>query len=91
MQLSVHGIAAILASAITVLADDCASTSTEIDGNWYCQAVQAIQYNNVGTQGSYNQVTAMNSDGSCASMLKSFSGPLSPLDEEVCTLSINLA
>jgi len=75
--------AAILVTLACINADLCSSGSTEIGGNWYCQAVQAIQYSNVGTAGSYNQVTAMSSDGSCSSTPKSFSGPLSPLDEEV--------
>ena len=66
-----------------VNADLCSQGSIEIDGNWYCQSVQAIQYSNVGTPGTYNQVTDMPPDGNCASTPFSFSGPLAPLDEEV--------
>jgi hypothetical protein len=55
----------------------------EIEGNWYCQAVKAIQYSNVGSSGTYKQITSMHSDGSCSSTMKQFSGPLSPLNEEV--------
>lgn len=38
---------------------------------------------NVGTAGSYKEVIQMNSDGTCKRRAKPFSGPLSPLDEEV--------
>jgi len=55
----------------------------EIEGNWYCQSVKAIQYSNVGSSGTYKQITNMAADGSCSSTMKQFSGPLSPLDEEV--------
>ena len=67
-----------------VLADMCAKGSKEVSGNWFCQVVQAIQYSNVGSPGSYQQITNMNSQtGSCQSQTKSYSGPLAPLDEEV--------
>jgi hypothetical protein len=63
--------------------DFCAAGSEEIDGNWYCQAVNAIRYTNVGAQGAYNDIVGMASDGTCASERFEFSGPISPLDEEV--------
>jgi hypothetical protein len=75
--------ATVIVSLTTVGADLCSIGSTEIDGNWYCQPVDAIQYSNVGTPGSYYQVTNMLSDGACTSTPMSFSGPISPLDEEV--------
>jgi hypothetical protein len=75
--------AAILAFGAGATADQCSTGSTEIGGNWYCQAVKAITYNNVGTAGSYNKVTNMASDGTCSSTPTAFSGPLSPLNEEV--------
>jgi hypothetical protein len=59
------------------------NTAYEIDGNWYCSAVQAIQYQNVGIPGSYNQVTGMDGSGACYQQPVAFSGPLAPLDEEV--------
>lgn len=74
---------AIMAAVSGVVADLCASGSIEIAGNYYCQAVNAIKYANVGTPGSYNQITHMGSDGTCTSTSKAFSGALSPLDEEV--------
>ena len=67
-----------------VLADMCAKGTKEVSGNWFCQPVQAIQYSNVGSSGSYQQVINMNSQtDSCQSQTKSYSGPLAPLDEEV--------
>lgn len=63
--------------------DLCDQGRQEIDGNWYCQAVQAIQYSNVGSPGSYNQIVDMAADGTCSSTPKPFTGPLAPLDEEV--------
>lgn len=65
------------------LADQCASGSSLLGGNWYCQPVEAIRYMNVGTAGSYKEVIQMNADGTCKRRAKPFSGPLSPLDEEV--------
>jgi hypothetical protein len=58
------------------------SGSTVLDGNWYCQPVQAIRYSNVGSPGSYNRITKME-DGSCSSTPNAFSGALAPFDEEV--------
>jgi hypothetical protein len=80
--------AAVLAAATLstfARADNCASGAAEIDGNWYCQAVNTIQYTGMGGSGSYNQVTNMNSNnGQCSSSPVSYSGSLAPLDEEVC-------
>lgn len=70
-------------AASSAVADQCASGSTLDGGNYFCQLVDAIQYSNVGHAGSYNKVTSMGSDGSCASSPVSYSGSLSPLDEEV--------
>lgn len=72
-----------LACMDIVLADNCVSGSQEIDGNWYCQPVEEIVYSNVGSAGSYNRVTNMAPDGVCSSIAQSYSGPLSPFDEEV--------
>jgi hypothetical protein len=73
-----------------VSADNCGDGAINNGGNWYCQATTAIKYSNVGNAGSYNQITAMNSDGTCSFVPKAFSGPISPLDEEVSSLSIAL-
>ena len=82
--------ATILTMIQDTAADPCARGLMNIAGNWYCQAVDSIRYSNVGTAGTYRQVVAMNSDGSCKSTTKQFKGPLSPLDEEVRLLSVDL-
>ncbi|KAF2099911.1 hypothetical protein NA57DRAFT_75414 [Rhizodiscina lignyota] len=56
---------------------DCA----ESGGNWYCQAVQKIAYSGFGKSGQYKKVTNMYP--SCQQSDQSYSGPLSPFDEEV--------
>jgi hypothetical protein len=67
-----------------VQADMCGMGRKEVAGNWFCQPVQAIQYSNVGSSGSYKQITDMDlKTGSCQSQMKPYSGPLAPLDEEV--------
>lgn len=67
-----------------VRADDCSQGSTEIEGNWYCQAVTTVQYSGLGVSGTYNRVTDMDSSsGACSSTSQAYSGNLSPLDEEV--------
>ncbi len=76
-------LAVVFASLWSAQADLCAVDSQEINGNWYCQAVTGIQYSNVGAAGTYNSITNMTSGGLCSSEPKQFSGPLSPLDEEV--------
>ena len=56
----------------------------EDNGNWFCQAVRAIVYTQVGGSGAYNKVTNMDSDsGSCSSSPYEYSGNVAPLDEEV--------
>ncbi|TVY44898.1 Protein TOS1 [Lachnellula occidentalis] len=55
----------------------------DINGNWYCQPVEAIRYSNVGSSGSYDRITQMDSDGVCASQPTTFAGNLAPFDEEV--------
>lgn len=80
--------AAVLA-AITiptaVIADECSKGDSEIGGNWYCQAVTTVQYTNLGTSGTYDKVTNMDSTtGSCSSSSYSYSGNIAPLNEEVC-------
>ena len=82
-----NGLVIVATAAMALLlgadADQCAVGSSLVGGNWYCQPVEAIHYMNVGTAGSYKQVIQMGSDGSCKTKVKHFSGPLSPLDEEV--------
>lgn len=64
--------------------DLCSSGSTDDNGNWYCQKVNAITYTGVGGTGSYNKINSMDANsGSCSSSKFGYSGTMSPLDEEV--------
>lgn len=85
-----HGLAVactalILAIAGNAAAQACAAgTAKEINGNWYCSSVQAITYSNFPGTGSYRKVTQMNaSSGVCSQQQYTYSGSLSPLNEEV--------
>lgn len=76
---ALYSIASILAS-ITSVAADC----DFIDGNYYCNSVSAIQYQNLGFSGSYQDVTLMDDQScSCSSQSVSFSGEMAPLDGEL--------
>jgi len=58
-------------------------------GNWYCSMVKAITYNGVGVDNKYNKITKMDGDsGSCESTPFGYSGSMSPLDEEVCSIDL---
>lgn len=57
-----------------------ASASEIANAQWQ---VDAIRYSNVGTPGTYQQVTEISTDGTCTSSPKQFAGPIAPLDEEV--------
>ncbi|MCJ1266394.1 target of Sbf [Lobaria immixta] len=79
------GTAFILAIAGSAAAQACAAgTAKEINGNWYCSAVKAITYSNFPGTGSYKKVTQMNaSSGQCTQQRYTYSGSLSPLNEEL--------
>lgn len=70
-------------TSAAVLATGVLSSCQEISGNYYCNEVEQIVYKNIGFSGSYNKVTSFNSDGTCSSTSQSFSGNMSPLDEEL--------
>ena len=76
-----------LLAAASLLATSAAAQDLGCDddnGNWFCQAVRAIVYTQVGGAGTYNRVTDMDSDsGSCSSTPQDYSGNIAPLDEEV--------
>ncbi|ODQ51076.1 hypothetical protein SAICODRAFT_67294 [Saitoella complicata NRRL Y-17804] len=73
------GSAAFLSALVGVNAD-----CSQISGNYYCDAVSAIEYQNIGFAGSYQQVTAMDTSScTCTSQTKSFSGSLAPVNEEL--------
>ncbi|EGC47378.1 conserved hypothetical protein [Histoplasma capsulatum var. duboisii H88] len=77
-------IGAVLAASISTVSSQACDPGTAhlLGGNWYCSAVQAITYTNVGSSGTYNEIVSMNG-GSCSSRPKAYSGPLAPLNEEV--------
>jgi Glycine-rich protein domain (DUF2403) len=90
MKYLITAIAAVVATASTIAAQGCAAgTAKEENGNWYCSAVQAISYTNMGTPGSYDKVTTME-NGNCASTPQGYGGGISPLDEEVCATRLTL-
>lgn len=67
--------------ATTLVAGFCDKSD---DGNYYCGSTKKVSYAGVGYSGNYNDVTNMDaSSGSCSSKSYSFSGNLSPLDEEL--------
>lgn len=65
-----------------------ASGGEEIAGNWYCQAVEQVVYDQVGASGSYEVVTYMDPEtGECQKdSSQEFSGPLAPFNEPVLLL-----
>lgn len=75
----------ILSFAGSAAAQACAAgTAKEINGNWYCSPVKAITYSNFPGTGSYDKVTHMNANsGECLQQRYTYSGSLSPLNEEV--------
>lgn len=77
--------ATIVATAVAgAWAQACAAGSAyNQNGNWYCQAVNAISYTNFGTPGKYEKVTSFNDNGKCSSVSTAYAGGISPMDEEV--------
>ena len=62
---------------------------TESGGNYYCNSVSGVKYENIGYSGSYMDVTSMDeSSCECSQSSYSFSGTNSPLDEQ---LSVHMA
>lgn len=73
-----------LAAAGAGLVGTASAACTQIGGNWYCNLVDSITYTNFGKAGSYNRVSYMNPTGAvCNFSPTTYSGPLSPFDEEV--------
>lgn len=67
--------------ASTLVAGSCQKSD---DGNYYCGSTKKVSYAGVGYSGTYPDITNMDSSsGSCSSKSYSFSGNLSPLDEEL--------
>lgn len=62
----------------------CQGTAFEEKGNWYCQKVQRVTYQNMGKSGQYNEVVSMDQQaGTCKFAPRQFSGPLAPFNEPV--------
>ncbi|GEQ72294.1 hypothetical protein JCM33374_g5981 [Metschnikowia sp. JCM 33374] len=61
-----------------------ASSCTDANGYYYCNETPKFIYKNVGFPGSYRNVVSMNEDNTAVSYeTATFSGPLSPFDEEL--------
>ncbi|CAH2355098.1 protein Tos1p [[Candida] railenensis] len=77
MQIFVPTVFAALVAAVS-------ASCEEVSGNYYCSLTTKVTYEGIGFSGSYNDVTNMDeSTGECTSSSLSFSGNLSPLDEEL--------
>ena len=50
-------------------------------GNWYQNQISSIQYNNFGTNGTYQRVVDMQN---CQKVPQAYGGSLAPFNEEVC-------
>lgn len=64
----------------------CKDHKTMEDGDYYCQKVDQIIYNNVSNTGEYKEVVYMNQDtGECrfAEVNRTFSGEMAPFNEPV--------
>jgi hypothetical protein len=62
------------------------------DGNWYCSAVTAITYRNIGQPGAYNRTTVVDPNtGLCGHQTVQYSptDPLAPLLGEVYHVQIS--
>jgi len=70
-------------SLLYLAAGASAGTCNNIAGNYYCDQTSLVKFNNVGFNGEYNRVTSFNDDGTCSYSPQSFSGSLSPFDEEL--------
>ena len=83
MRVALSAGVAIVAGVYGAAAQACATgAAQEINGNWYCQPVNAITYSNFDAPGKYNKVTTM-ANGVCESTSQSYSGTMAPMDEEV--------
>jgi Glycine-rich protein domain (DUF2403) len=74
---------AALTSVVFAAIQGCTGSSKEQNGNFYCGAVRAITYDDIGGAGIYNEVTSMEANGHCTFKSHAYSGPMAPLDEEV--------
>ena len=79
MRFSTATLLTVLSSLISVEA-----TCSYTGGNYYCSETSKVVYKGIGFSGSYQDVISMDeSSGSCSQQEYTFSGNLSPLDEEL--------
>lgn len=58
-------------------------------GNYYCGAMEAIEYTNFGAAGTYDRVTGMDiGSKQCSSTKQSYGGGMAPFDGEVSSDSL---
>ncbi|KAI5968459.1 TOS1 [Candida theae] len=82
MKFSTTTLFAVLSSILSVEA--AASSCSFEGGNYYCSQTNKVVYKGIGFSGSYQDVTNMDENsGTCSQQTYSFSGNLSPLDEEL--------
>ncbi|VEU24011.1 DEKNAAC105213 [Brettanomyces naardenensis] len=66
------------------LASKAIADCSYVGGNYYCAQTDAVVYENLGFSGSYSDVTNMDETScQCSQQSLSFSGTMSPLDEEL--------
>lgn len=72
------------AASLLLLAASANAQCSQIAGNYYCNKVSQVVYENIGFSGTYNAVTNIDTNScSCSSKPVAFSGSLSPLDKEI--------
>lgn len=80
MKFSSTTLLAVLSSLTATVSAGCSFEG----GNYYCSETKKVIYKGIGFSGSYMDVTNMDENtGKCTQQLYSFSGNLSPLDEEL--------
>lgn len=80
MKFSSTTLLAVLASLSATVNAGCSFEG----GNYYCSETKKVVYKGIGFSGSYQDVTNMDENtGKCTQKSYSFSGNLSPLDEEL--------
>ncbi|KAJ3498421.1 hypothetical protein NLG97_g1128 [Lecanicillium saksenae] len=78
-----HAAIALVATAnmAAALTQQCSGSAVNEGGNFFCGAVNHILYQGIGGSGNYERITNMGANGECQKEVKTFSGPLAPLDE----------
>ena len=71
-------IGAVLATAVAGVAAGCSQEG----GNYYCDSVKGVSYNNFGGSGSYDRVSSMD-NGQCQFEKLAYGGGMGPFSGEV--------